>query len=603
MRHKVSVALILLTTSLFTIHQPSAAGAEAEHCRAATVWSSPQVVNYRTMIRDTEEHGSEPNFTVFIELPDGSAADIDPGSITLNGLRALPDPSALGDANGNGVADLMVKFNRSALITTDGPFTIAGNTRSSGCFTGESGVQMLCLPVAVERSDYFIDFTTSKMPDEHLNGLPARLDVHRVKPVFPRGCPNISPIRALVLVHGRTIPATAAFDLQFQDYSLMESLAMRGIDTFAADHLGFGFSSLPSGSNPLDDPCNASLPQCTAAQYDCSQCTPTSCSPPAGVCDCQGLPATQTMNQQGSTRYLNPNPLAQRCEHTSNTRFQRVTDQVAQLDLIVDDALAKTGLPKVHLLGLSFGGPVVGKYLGDDASHQAKIAGTIFVASTFGGGAETPSTTWPLGLIDQADAIANFNLAGPTCRAGDGCVPGCTPAADPDCAKGLSACPGQQDPAIQDPFWAAIKARDPVGSGWGSQPSGLSRYPIVPRFDWNATVTNKIEVPALVMNGLKDSVVPPIRSVEIYNSLASTSKVIVQLDCASHALLWENCSGESCVAPHESVQMHVGDWILTGMVFASPGHHNGSFETATDGTLSQTAAPYELVTADDLNEP
>jgi hypothetical protein len=191
MHHKVSVALILLTTSVSTILQPSAAGAEAEPCRAATVWASPQIVNYRTVIRDTEEHGSEPNFTVFIELPDGLAADINPGSITLNGLPALPDPSALGDANGNGVADLMVKFNRSPLITTDGPLRVAGNTRSNGCFAGQTAVEILCLPVAVERTDYFIDFTTSNMPDEHLNGLPAKLDVHRVKPVFPQDCPNI----------------------------------------------------------------------------------------------------------------------------------------------------------------------------------------------------------------------------------------------------------------------------------------------------------------------------------------------------------------------------------------------------------------------------
>src|SRR5712691_9634291 len=593
------VVLILLMAGLVTIGQSSAAGAGAQTCEAATVWASPQVVNYRTVIRDTEQHGSEPNFTVFIELADGSAADIDPGSLTLNGLPALPEPSALGDANRNGIADLMVKFNRSVLITTDGLLRVTGNTTSGSCFAGETSVEILCLPVAVERSDYFINFTTSDMPDQQLNGLPAQLDVHRVKPVFPRGCPNISPIKALVLVHGRTIPATADFDLQYQDYSLMERLAMRGIDTFAANHLGFGFSALPDEFNPLNNACNASLPQCTAQQYNCSQCTPTSCSPPAGVCDCQGMPAIQTMDQQGSTRYLNPNPLTARCPtHTSNTRFQRVTDQVAQLDLIVNDALAKTGLAKVHLLGLSFGGPVIGKYLGDDVSHQTKVAGAIFLASTFGGAPEQASPTWPLGLIDRADAMANFNLAGPTCRPGDGCVLGCTPA-DPDCAKGLTGCPGQQDPAIQDPFWATIKARDSVGPSWGPQPSGLSRYPIVPRFDWNPKVTSKIEVPALVMNGLKDSVVRVNASVEIYNSLASTSKVIVQLDCASHALLWEGCSGAGCVAPHESVQMHVGDWILTGMVFASPGHDNGSFETAADGTLMQTAAPYEPTTADE----
>jgi hypothetical protein len=57
----------------------------------------------------------------------------------------------------------------------------------------------------------------------------------------------------------------------------MEQLAMRGIDTSAANHLGLGFSSLPSESNPLDDPCNASLPQCPVAADG-------TCTPIAGEC-------------------------------------------------------------------------------------------------------------------------------------------------------------------------------------------------------------------------------------------------------------------------------------------------------------------------------
>src|SRR2546425_2797057 len=138
------VVLILLMVGFVTIGQSSAAGAGAQTCGAAAVLASPQVVNYRTVIRDTEEHGLEPDFTVFIELADGSAADIDPGSITLNGLRAFPEPSALGDGNGDGIADLMVKFNRSVLVTTDGLLKITGNTTSGGCFAGETSVEILC---------------------------------------------------------------------------------------------------------------------------------------------------------------------------------------------------------------------------------------------------------------------------------------------------------------------------------------------------------------------------------------------------------------------------------------------------------------------------
>jgi hypothetical protein len=48
-------------------------------------------VHYRTVIRNSEEQRSEPNFTVFIELPDGSAGDIDQSSIRLNGLAALEE--------------------------------------------------------------------------------------------------------------------------------------------------------------------------------------------------------------------------------------------------------------------------------------------------------------------------------------------------------------------------------------------------------------------------------------------------------------------------------------------------------------------------------
>jgi hypothetical protein len=38
------------------------------------------------------------------------------------------------------------------------------------------------------------------------------------------------------------------------------------------------------------------------------------------------------------------------------------------------------------------------------------------------------------------------------------------------------------------------------------------------------------------------------------------------------------------------------------MVFASPGHDNGSFETAADGNLRPAATPYEPMVADECSE-
>ena len=547
----------------------AAIGHANEPCEIATVWADPQVVQYAKIVRDFQDSRTEPNFTVWIELPDGSAVDIDPASVRLNGLEPVDGPTTLDDANQNGIADLMVKFNRSALITTDGALTVTG-TKSGGCFTGDATVEIHCRPAEVKRSDYYLDYTTSNMPDPQFNDLPAQLDIHRVTPIFSKTCPDISPIRAIVLVPGRTVPGTAAFDLQYQDYSLMERLALHGIDAYAVNFLGFGFSALKNG-NPLDEPCNASLPPCSVPPG--GSCTPTA------TCDCQNttLLTQNKMDQQGSTRYLNPNPLTARCAHLNDIKkhFDRVTNEGAQLDVVIDDVLAKTGLERAHLLGYSAGGHAVGKYLGDDVSRQSKIAGVIFLDSSgFGGIAGLdepllPITTWPLGLIDRTDVMANFNLGG-------------TP------------CPGQQDPAIGDAIWTAIKSRDPIGPGWGPS-DGLSRYPIVSRFLWNPTVASRIEVPALHIHGLKDNVVPPVRGQEIWSSsplqipeVACTSdadcdapkyacrsfpsparcrlnnRILVQLDCASHALVWEGCTGENCAAPHRIVQKRVVDWVFTG---------------------------------------
>jgi alpha-beta hydrolase superfamily lysophospholipase len=502
---------------------------------------------------------------VFIELPDGSARDIDRGSVTLAGVPALPKPNALGDADGNGIPDLMVKFNRGALLTTDGHLHVTGSTRDGGCFSGATTVDVHWCPV--QRSNYFIEFTTSNMPDPQLDGLQARLDVRRVRPVG--GCPTAA---ALVLEDGISIPAAAAFDLQYQDYSLMERLAMRGIDTFAADRLGFGLSSLPSGSNPLEDACNASLPQCKVCPRQ-----------PGDLCDCRpstGINAAFYKSDQqgsdGSGRYLHPNPLPTPCAHTSSTHFQTVADEVAQLGLVVEDALERSGVPRVHLLGSAVGGSIIGKYLGDDPAHENKVEGAIFLTSSFGSGPARAIGTWPLAVMDRADAIQYFE--------------GCPGSLDP---KDLD---GNGQPDVADALWDTIKAHDPIGAAWGPQSGGLSRYPVVTRFDWNATVASRIHVPALLMVGQKATAVNPQSSTDIWANSplqvpdtvcasdgdclegyacrsvsAGTparcrlgNRLLEPLACASTAMLWETCSGDGCVDPHRRVQQRVGDWILTG---------------------------------------
>jgi hypothetical protein len=56
--------------------------------------------------------------TIYIELPEGcDVSDIDVSSIRLNGTIPVDinAPTDIGDYNGNGIPDLMVKFNRTAV--------------------------------------------------------------------------------------------------------------------------------------------------------------------------------------------------------------------------------------------------------------------------------------------------------------------------------------------------------------------------------------------------------------------------------------------------------------------------------------------------------
>lgn len=91
-------------------------------------------------------------------------------------------------------------------------------------------------------------------------------------------------------------------------------------------------------------------------------------------------------------------------------------------------------------------------------------------------------------------------------------------------------------------------------------------------------------VPALIVQGLEDTVVPtgPGTATAIFNALPAslTNKVLVQVECASHALLWEGCAGARCTpasgtpyggmpgvpwqGPHSTVKAALVEWIEHG---------------------------------------
>src|SRR5260370_1792348 len=80
--------------------------------------------------------------------------------------------------------------------------------------------------------------------------------------------------------------------------------------------------------------------------------------------------------------------------------------------------------------------------------------------------------------------------------------------------------PGQQDPAILDPIWQSIMARDPLGSTWGT--NGLQRFPNADYWGWNPDQhqASLVSVPALVLTVLLDTQFLPAAEAQLSHILA-----------------------------------------------------------------------------------
>ena len=408
----------------------------------------------------------------------------------------------------------------------------------------EQGNKHECVPAWVETTDYFVD-VTSTLPN--FSGVPAPIEVRRIRPIYLTGrCRR--QVRSAILVHGRTVDAISAFDVPYKDYSIMTAMANSGIDTFAFNQLGFGASSHFS----MDDPCNASL----------STDPQVNVNPP---------------NQQNTL--LVPNPLAAECAHTDTSHFTDRQAGIDQLDAIVihvlnlprrgDDDDQDGTRRRVSLFSWSLGSTVVGPYLATPGK-QANIERVVILAGPFG---TTPAVTefepppgagratWPLGVGNFAGLSALIQLN--------------------------AACPGQRDPDVLPAIWESMRARDPLAAGWGSNhdpvTGGLSRWPTAVRWGWGAAQAVRITVPTLVIGGTIDMTVPPSHLDNLYGALASSQKVRVQMDCASHASLWEGSTAAAgWDGPHTTIQQAIVEWLTNGTYL---GYSTGRFRTLADGTV------------------
>jgi pimeloyl-ACP methyl ester carboxylesterase len=258
-----------------------------------------------------------------------------------------------------------------------------------------------------------------------------------------------------------------------------------------------------------------------------------------------------------------------------------------QLDAVVDDVLSRTGVSQVTLYGYSAGAIYVGNYAFPSEVNPSRVnkikniilqgpQGSRYSSSaasaafdygrkeydTCGGGTGPtpcgipPLAGFPIGILFPRDWFFNT-------RWGDQLLGGAASQSPP------KACSGQRDSAILDPIWQAVRASDPVASNWGptdpetGKPEGLIRAPSVDGFGgWNRFTAPYATVPTLFLSGLGDTIAPHQSALTQYGNIGSSSKVLVNISCASQYLMWETSPSANWPGgPHAILRNAAIEWI------------------------------------------
>lgn len=348
--------------------------------------------------------------------------------------------------------------------------------------------------------------------------------------------------RPVLMLHGRSVPALAGFDLAYKKYSWAAELAKKGFDVFVMELQGSGLSTRPG---VMDDPRNVSpsqqgllVPNPNTAQYT-------------------GLPAygSQLNNSQSDW------------------------DEV---DRVVDHVLGLTGASKVDLIGWSAAAQQFGPYA---IQHPGKVRSLFLLApifppkgrasasgTAFGAPVATPVSTPP--------AAFGFPMS-------VGTKSGFQTGWDRDVH-----CPDQREADMVDVVWQAIMDSDLVGSKWGGTvtgaPEGLNRIRNSYWWGWNAATvpldgTLGGAVPVCIVYGEYDTTVntsPDLGLLyfsvpELYRLIPGAKKLMFRIACASHQVPWER--------PASLVHTMSEQWLKHGKV---EGAASGAYDRDDDGVLT-----------------
>ena len=314
--------------------------------------------------------------------------------------------------------------------------------------------------------------------------------------------------KVILFIHGGTVPSVPGFDLDYKDYSWMQSLARAGFDVFSLDRTGYGFSPRPK----MDDPCNVN-------------------------------PAQQSI--------LVPHPLAAPCPPSYPFSLTNTNSDNDDIGAAVDYIRALRRVDRITIAGWSGVGPQAGSYA---VKNHEKLDKLVFYAPNY---MRASPTTAPAPLPQDPFPGFPMNLRTRAMLEGDW--------------QREVACEGQFEPEIRDIVWNRIMDFEPVGRTWGPL-EGVMRARTNTNWGWNRTTAPTLKLPMLIIVGRNDALLSQGR--DLYQDLGAEDKVLVEVPCASHFLIWET--------NHKILHKASREWLRKGSL---KGVRQGVFTVDADGDI------------------
>ncbi|MGW1196557.1 alpha/beta fold hydrolase [Streptomyces sp. NPDC002536] len=334
--------------------------------------------------------------------------------------------------------------------------------------------------------------------------------------------------KAVLMLHGRSIPTLAAYDLQHTSYGWAEALARAGYDVFMMDLQGSGLSPRPR----MEDPCNVGP------------------------------------NEQGA---VNP-PLSG--PRTASYPFVLTNSQSDQDELatVVEFICSTRNVSKVAFIGWSAAAFAMGPYA---VKNPGKVESLFLLAPIFPPlGPPDPPTLPVPGFPTHVLTLKGLDQAWTN-------EVHCADQREPGMVDVVWSALMDIDPIGRT--WGPVDLST-------EKPVGASRYRNFVTWGWNNTTAGQGgvlggSVPVLIVHGEFDktaNTTPPSSNPvldfhvpALYDAITGTHKILVTAKCASHQMPWE--------VQHKNLHNLSKHWLDQTKV---DGKTTGRFEMDEDGNIS-----------------